>query len=168
MKRIINTVTLEYVWRGTQYIVDGQPGIVTYPLALLDDVTAIKPPYDPQSQRLNRLPDRADLQNDQWIIGEMEAVNLTEDELAALARTSSRVSLRTIWDNLPAYIRGPYRPQFEAANRLLDDGDDEGAAALIQYATPCPDYDEEQADAFNAAKSTLLAGIESLPSITHI
>lgn len=167
MKRIINTVTLETVWRGTEYIVDGQLGIVTAPLALLDDVTASPPPFDPKTERLNRLPDRADLQNDQWIIGEMEVVNLTEGELSSLARTSSRSSLRTIWDNLPAYIRGPYRPQFEAANRLLDDGDDEGAAALIQYATACPDYDEEQVDAFNAAKSTLLAGIESLPAITQ-
>ena len=80
----------------------------------------------------------------------------------ATARATSRAALRAVWDNLPAYIRGPYRPQFEAANRLLDDGHDEEAAALIQYASACLNYDQVQIDQFNAAKSILLDGIESL------
>ncbi len=79
-----------------------------------------------------------------------------------LLRVTARAALRAVWDNLPAYIRGPYRPQFEAANRLLDDGHDEEAAALILYASACPDYDQDQIEAFNAAKSTLLDEIESL------
>lgn len=167
MKRIINTSTLETVWRGNEYIVDGQAGILAAPLVLLEEVTSTDPQYNPQTEKLNRLPDRADLENAQWIIGEMKVVSLTAEELAYFARSSSRASLRTVWEGLPAYIRGPYRPQFEAANRLLDQGDDEGAVALIQYALPCPDYDQAKLNAFNTAKSTLLAGIESLPAIAQ-
>ncbi len=123
------------------------------------DLWAEQPPepaHDPATQHAPEWADGA------WVVRD-----LTEGELAAIARTSSRSSLRTIWDNLPAYIRGPYRPQFEAANRLLDEGDDVGAADLIQYATPCPSYDQWQFDAFESVKSTLLAGIESLPAITQ-
>jgi hypothetical protein len=82
--------------------------------------------------------------------------------LRVTARTTARTTLHVFWDSLPAYIRGPYQPQFEAANRLLDDGHDEEAAALIQYAAACLDYDQVQIDQFNAAKSILLDGIESL------
>lgn len=162
MKRIINTSTRKTLWRGTDYLVDGRAGIIIAPLVLLDEVTATPPPHDPATQRLNQLPERADLENAQWIIGEMEAVDLTAAELSSAARATSRAALRAVWDNLPAYIRGPYRPQFEAANRLLDDGHDEEAAALIQYASACLNYDQVQIDQFNAAKSILLDGIESL------
>jgi hypothetical protein len=87
---------------------------------------------------------------------------VTEAQATAASRATSRAALRAVWDNLPAYIRGPYRPQFEAANRLLDDGHDEEASALIQYASACLNYDQVQIDQFNAAKSILLDGIESL------
>ena len=77
-------------------------------------------------------------------------------------RASKRSTLRSAWDALPAFIRGPYRPEFEAANALLDSNDDEGAIALIQYAPAKPGFDESQIATFNAVKAQMVAGIESL------
>lgn len=78
-------------------------------------------------------------------------------------RAASRVALRAAWDALPAFIRGPYRPEFEAANRLLDEGDDAGAIALIEYAPAKPDFTIEQVATFAAVKAQMKAGIEALP-----
>lgn len=52
------------------------------------------------------------------------------------ARALARTALRSQWDGLPAWIRGPYRPLFSAANELLDEGDDDAAAAMIAAAEP--------------------------------
>jgi len=52
------------------------------------------------------------------------------------ARAQSRAALRAQWDGLPAWIRGPYRPLFSAANELLDEGDDDAAGAMIAAAEP--------------------------------
>jgi hypothetical protein len=162
MKRIINTSTLETVWSGSDYLVDGRAGIIVAPLVLLDEVTATPPPHDSATQKLDQLPERADLENAQWIIGEMEAVDLTAAELSSAARATSRAALRQQWDALPAIYRGPYRPEFEAANRLLDEGDDEGAAAIIAYAAPKAGFTEAEVAAFGAIKSQMAAGIAAL------
>lgn len=51
-------------------------------------------------------------------------------------RLSTRASLRVQWDALPAWINGPYRPLFDAANRLLDEGLDEAAFEMIDSVEP--------------------------------
>lgn len=55
---------------------------------------------------------------------------------AELARAAARTAMWQQWDGLPAWIRGPYRPLFDAANNLLDEGDDEAAAEMILAAEP--------------------------------
>lgn len=51
-------------------------------------------------------------------------------------RLSTRASLRVQWDALPAWINGPYRPLFDAVNRLLDEGLDEAAFEMIDSVEP--------------------------------
>lgn len=94
-----------------------------------------------------------------------QVVDVPADELSARARSSSRAALRAQWEALPAYIRGPYRDKFEAANRLLDEGDDDAAVALIEYAAPAPDFDAAQLATFAQVKASMKAGIEALPGI---
>jgi hypothetical protein len=84
------------------------------------------------------------------------------EQAAAASRATSRAALRQQWDALPAIYRGPYRPEFEAANRLLDEGDDEGAAAIIAYAAPKPGFTEAEVATFKAIKSQMAAGIVAL------
>ncbi len=93
-----------------------------------------------------------------------QIVELDPAVVSANARSVGRGSLRASWDGLPAYIRGPYRDKFEAANRLLDEGDDEGAIALIQSAAPAPDFDSTQLALFIQVKAQMQAGIAALPS----
>lgn len=81
----------------------------------------------------------------------------------AYQRQKARADLRAQWEALPAYIRGPYRDKFEAANRLLDEGDDAAAVALIEYAAPVPDFDAAQLATFAQVKASMKAGIEALP-----
>lgn len=93
---------------------------------------------------------------------EMEAQEIMHSR--ATSRATSRAALRAQWDALPAIYRGPYRPEFEAANRMLDEGDDEGAAAIIAYAAPKAGFTETEAATFEAIKSQMAAGIAALPS----
>lgn len=81
------------------------------------------------------------------------------------ARKNMRSALRQQWDSLPAYIKGPYRPEFEAANRLLDEGDDNSAVAMIQYASAKPDFTQDQITVFNNVKQEMIDGISNLPKI---
>jgi cytidine deaminase len=64
---------------------------------------------------------------------------------------------------LPAWIRGPFGDKFAAAVALLDAGDDEAAAALIEYAEAPSTYTAEQVAIFAQVRTQLLAGIASLP-----
>lgn len=115
---------------------------------------------NPKAQKWLQLPpqpsDDATWQNGQW-------VEPTQAELDAAQRATQRTALRQQWEALPAYIRGPYRDKFEAANRLLDEGDDEAAVALIEYAPPAPDFDAAQLATFAQVKEAMKAGIEALP-----
>jgi hypothetical protein len=81
------------------------------------------------------------------------------------ARSNGRVSLRASWDALPAYIRGPFREKFEVANRLLDEGDDEAAIAMIEYTEAPSTYTVEQSAVFTSTKLAMKTGIENLPSL---
>jgi len=53
---------------------------------------------------------------------------------ALQTRKEARSAMREAWDTLPAWIRGPYRPLFDSANRLLDEGDDDAAQEMIRAA----------------------------------
>jgi hypothetical protein len=78
------------------------------------------------------------------------------------ARAAGRSALYGAWQALPAYIRGPFREKFEVANTLLDEGDDEAAIAMIEYAEAPTSYTAEQVIVFSATKTAMKAGIENL------
>jgi hypothetical protein len=78
------------------------------------------------------------------------------------ARANGRAALRAAWEALPAYIRGPFREKFEVANTLLDEGDDEAAIAMIEYAEAPTSYTAEQVIVFAATKTAMKSGIENL------
>lgn len=54
----------------------------------------------------------------------------------AFKRFQIRSAMRVQWGNLPEWIRGPYRPEFDAANNLLDEGDDVAASSMISSIQP--------------------------------
>ncbi len=165
MKRIFNTKTRATIWRGETYTVDGNPATVEPPLYLLTDVQREQPIYDEATQRLESLAPHADLNSLEWVTLSWQIVDLTAEELTAKQRATQRAALRAQWDSLPAYIKGPYRPEFEAANRLLDEGDDESAVAMIQYASAKPDFTQDQITVFNNVKQEMIDGISNLPKI---
>lgn len=90
-----------------------------------------------------------------------EAV-ISDQQAAIDARAAGRSALYAAWQALPAYIRGPFREKFEVANTLLDEGDDEAAIAMIEYAEAPASYTLEQASVFAATKTAMKAGIENL------
>jgi hypothetical protein len=81
------------------------------------------------------------------------------------ARELGRTTLRASWDSLPAYIRGPFREKFEVANKLLDEGDDEAAIAMIEYTEAPTSFTTEQLSVFNSTKTNMKLGIENLPTL---
>jgi hypothetical protein len=83
MKRIINTSTLETVWSGSDYLVDGLPATVEPPLYLLTDVTRPAPDYDASTHRLQSVPAHADLAAEEWVTSSYEAVALSPADIAA-------------------------------------------------------------------------------------
>ena len=90
-----------------------------------------------------------------------EAV-IADQQAAIDTRAAGRSALYSAWQALPAYIRGPFREKFEVANTLLDEGDDEAAIAMIEYAEAPASYTLEQATVFAATKTAMKAGIENL------
>ncbi len=101
--------------------------------------------------------------NGEWIVPSQEYI---DSIISAQDRATQRTALKQQWDALPAYIRGPYRDKFEAANRLLDEGDDESAIALIEYTEPMPGFTDDQINIFNIAKQQRQQGIANLPNIS--
>ena len=55
---------------------------------------------------------------------------------AERVRSEARKLLDLEWAALPAWIRGPYHILFNAAEQLLDKGDDEAASAMVEAAEP--------------------------------
>lgn len=97
--------------------------------------------------------------------GWQEALAAAADLAAtATARADARAALRSQWDALPPWIRGPYRHLFDSANSLLDAGDDEAAVAMIDYAAPRAAFTEEQATTFQEVKASFSAAVAALPS----
>jgi len=87
---------------------------------------------------------------------------MAAEKQAAEARPAARAALRAQWDTLPAWIRGPYRPIFDAANALLDAGDDEAAAAMVVYAAPMPGFTDEQVAIFETVQGQFSQAIANL------
>lgn len=81
-------------------------------------------------------------------------------------RSATRTALRQQWDSLPAWINGPYRPLFDAANRLLDEGLDDAAFEMIDAVEPTAKIanDPEKSATFAAVKTQFAAAIQSLKS----
>lgn len=101
-------------------------------------------------------------------IGEIEAHRTaTEQALSAVEnrareRYENLSNLRNQWRGLPDFIRGPFRDKFEAASRLLDEGDDVAAIALIEYCEPPSSFSEEQVETFGTIKTAIQSAIENL------
>lgn len=87
---------------------------------------------------------------------------IADRENAIAHRAQGRSALYSAWQALPAYIRGPFREKFEVANTLLDEGDDEAAIAMIDYAEAPSTFSLEQASVFAATKTAMKAGIQNL------
>lgn len=83
---------------------------------------------------------------------------------AELANTynTARSNLAAYWSSQPAWIRGPFDASYQSAVSLLDRHDIDAAIAIIAYAPIPSAYDADQLATFDAAKTTLLAGLESL------
>jgi hypothetical protein len=94
MKRIYNTETEETLWRGDEYLIDGQPGVITAPLILLTETRLPDPQFDPATEALVS-SSRVDLEDLFWI-DEATVRQLTSEELAALARK--------VWQNNARYL----------------------------------------------------------------
>jgi hypothetical protein len=93
-----------------------------------------------------------------------EVIDLAAPILAARAtRAEARATLAAQWAGLPPYIRGPFGAQFEAAARLLDAGDDEAAAALIEFSAAPAGYDPVQLATFTQVRASLALAIAALP-----
>ena len=87
-----------------------------------------------------------------------------EAQDSAVTRSATRTALRAQWDSLPAWINGPYRPLFDAANLLLDEGADEAAFEMIDVVEPTAKIanDPEKSAIFAAVKTQFLSVIKSL------
>jgi hypothetical protein len=93
MQRIHNTQTNTTVWRGPAYLVDGHPGVVEMPLALLDEVTDETPDYDPETETVE-WSEGPDLDAMTWH-RKATVRDLSDDELAERNRPH-RVSKDTM------------------------------------------------------------------------
>lgn len=79
-------------------------------------------------------------------------------------RAATRNALREQWDLLPSWINGPYRPLFDSANRLLDEGLDEAAFEMIDASEPTAKIanNPEKSAIFAAVKTQFLSVIQNL------
>lgn len=90
-----------------------------------------------------------------------QVVQLSQEE----ARLAARIALRTTWESLPAWIRGPFGDKFDAAYRMVIAGDYDAATALIEYAEMPSAYSIEQAAIFAQAQAQMASGIAALAQI---
>ena len=93
-----------------------------------------------------------------------EIVDLLPEEVSANIRAATRDAMATKWNSLPAYIKGPYRSLFIAANELLDAGDDVSASELVRHAEPTTlirAFPDKMA-VFTQAQNDFLAAVDAL------
>lgn len=88
-------------------------------------------------------------------------------EAEAEAKAAARASLRQWWEGeqVEPWIRGPFSMQFEAAATLLDKGDVEGAAALIEFAVTPPSYTQAQSDRFDEVKAEIVTRFSAIVGV---
>jgi len=163
MKRIIHPATGATLWRGEEYLVDGQPGLVDLPAVILQETETAPPEYDPATQRLDIEPPVADLAAGQWISRSWRVTSIPAPVIAERIRSDARSALAAQWAALPPWIRGPFGATYAAAIVLLDAGDDAAAAALLEYAEPPSAFSSVQLATFSAVREALAAGIAALP-----
>ena len=96
------------------------------------------------------------------VIAARDAALATKEVRQSL--NAARAGIADYWRStaVPPYVRGPYQDKFEAATKLLDAGDVESAAALIEFAEPLASYTTEQAETFEVVKAAMLQGLQSL------
>ena len=80
------------------------------------------------------------------------------------ARKTQRAAMAAQLAALPAWITGPFGHLFERASACLDDGKDDAAAAIIQYAEPPSAYSEEQRATFIQVRDAFAESLASLGS----
>lgn len=102
------------------------------------------------------IPTEAQIQTwyDEW---EANAVGST-------ARKAKRAAMAAQLAALPAWITGPFGHLFERASACLDDGKDDAAAAIIQYAESPSAYSEEQRATFIQVRDAFAESLASLGS----
>ena len=116
MKRIYNNSTLETVWRGTEYLVDGIPATVDPPLYLLADTTRPAPDYDAATQQLRTVPPHVDLDSLEWVVSSHDIIDLTPDEIAENAILAARKT----WPNAAMFLAEFTMPELAAIELSLD------------------------------------------------
>lgn len=94
-----------------------------------------------------------------------DLVKAEAEKQKAAQRTAARHNLRQQWNALPDFIRGPFRDKFEAANRLLDEGDDAAAITLIEYADIPSSFTAEQTTFALQVKTLMIEGVEGLTAV---
>jgi hypothetical protein len=115
MKRIIHITgdqVVSTIWRGEEYLVDGQPATVEPPLHLLTDIDRPAGAINTATHRLRFVPAHADLETGEWVLRSWEAVALTPDELAARARKT--------WPNASAFLGEFSMPELAAISLSAD------------------------------------------------
>lgn len=87
----------------------------------------------------------------------MAAGGITADfvEHVDASRIAARSSMYAAFLQLPVAMRGQFAPIYAAVNLMLDNGDDEGAAACVSALTVPAEFD--------ALKSGILSMIHNLP-----
>lgn len=96
MQRIINTANNNaLLWRGDTYLVDGQPGTVEEPLALLTERWENAPEVDPETE-LATAVESVDSEEGEYIFG-WNVRDLTPEEIADRAPKPGPVTRRQFW-----------------------------------------------------------------------
>jgi hypothetical protein len=158
-KELVSVVTDEEGNPRVDTLKPSDAGEDWVPPTLVPVVKVAAPEYDEAVERIEPsivwFDDRAERQ---W-----QVIALSAKQIACRARATQRAQIISTWNSLPVWLRGPFQEKFIAANALVDELDDEAAAALIEYADAPTAYTSEQLDTFNTTKASLKAAIENLP-----
>jgi hypothetical protein len=75
---------------------------------------------------------------------------------------AKRSELKSKWDSLPDFIRGPFYEKFRAVNEMLDAKDYDAAVALMKYVSPPTTYTEDELAVFNQVRQELTLALTDL------
>lgn len=161
MQVIIHKSTAAILWRGTAYLVDGQPGIVVEPLALLDVTVDLPPVYDSEKQTVDweHVPNY-----------ELETYHrtatvraLTEDEIEARKPSAEQLlqeeialaqgETDEIYSSLPIEVQAEFAPVYVSAKDFISRGKFEVAEMLISMQQVPPELETAKAAILEKTKS---------------